>query len=108
VAVQVNEHLRVWVAVGKVVRGVHREGGFADASHAVDGLDHHRRGRDVPLAREGGQQSGHLLPAAGEVGDVTGQITTATVPRHRWCGQSRVTAQDLFVHCAQFWPWIHS
>jgi hypothetical protein len=80
VPVQVDEELPVRVAVGQPVRHVHRQGGLADAGHAVDGGDHHGPAGRV-RAGQRRQQALHLALAAGEVGDVAGQVAAPPRPR---------------------------
>jgi hypothetical protein len=95
VAVQVDEQLGVGIAFSKPVCGMHGQGRLANAGHPIERLDDYRR---RPTGRHaGGQQFGQLGSAAGEVGDVTGQVVADRV--RNGCGQAQegVTDETLCV-----------
>jgi hypothetical protein len=65
---------------------VHGQRGLADARRAGDGGDDHRARRLGGQLREQLVERGELVVAAGEGGDVAGQLRghdAGTVPRHQ-------------------------
>jgi hypothetical protein len=85
-AVEVDVQLPVGEPVGELVGGLDRQGGLADAAHAVDRADHHR-----PARRAGGvQQAAEPLQFPGAAGEPRDQARQLT--RDRLGGRDRPAA----------------
>jgi hypothetical protein len=67
-AAQIDVELPVGEPVRDTVRPVHRQGGLADAGHAADRTDHHRRRRQQRL------DAGEFTPPTGEGGQIHGEL----------------------------------